>query len=119
MGGQAGKPAQSMSADLYGAVLMYTGNCIYSALNKALRDENRSLVKKYFNYLRVLMEAFTCLPSQKATLWRGISVDLFDQYKVGSTITWWSVSSCTSDEKVARSFMQGCGGKCTLVTVLA
>jgi len=116
---QAGSPAKKMSADLYGAVLMYTGNCLYSQLNKALRDENRKAVKKYFKYLRVLMEAFEFLPSQNGKLWRGISVDLFDQYKVGSTITWWSVSSTTSDEQVARNFCGGCGGKCTLITIEA
>merc|ERR1712178_622145 len=57
------------------------------------------------------------LPEKKCTLWRGISVDLYDQYKVGSEITWWSVSSCTAAQHVAEGFMSGCGGNCTLVTV--
>merc|ERR1711920_586689 len=72
---------------------------------------------KYFAYLRLLLEALGRLPQQKKTVWRGVSVDLYDQYKVGSTITWWGVSSCTSDIKVAKNFMNGCGGKCTLLTV--
>jgi hypothetical protein len=78
------------------------------------------------------------LPQTKRTLWRGISVDLSEQYKVGSTITWWGVSSCTADEnvcarergrkwdrrkdilnnlQVARNFMNGCGGKCSFLTI--
>ena len=57
------------------------------------------------------------LPKKNVTLWRGISVDLFDQYKVGETITWWGVSSCTADESVARNFMNGCGGNCSLLIV--
>ena len=37
--------------------------------------------------------------TQARTLWRGVSVDLYDQYEEGRTVTWWSVSSCTSDEQ--------------------
>ena len=47
-------------------------------------------------------EAMKHLPQKKRTLWRGISVDLSEQYKVGSTITWWGVSSCTADESVCK-----------------
>merc|ERR1711972_99002 len=57
------------------------------------------------------------MPQQKKTLWRGIGVDLYDQYTKGSTVTWWGVSSCTADINVAKNFMNGCGGKCTLLTV--
>lgn len=59
------------------------------------------------------------LPQQSRVLWRGVSVDLFDQYKVGSTITWWGVSSTTSEQSVARNFMNGCGGKCSFLTIKA
>merc|ERR1719230_430978 len=65
----------------------------------------------------MLLEACARLPQKKVTLWRGIGVDLYDQYKVGSRIIWWGVSSCTSDEKVARNFMAGCGDGATLLTV--
>eukprot|EP00913_Durusdinium_trenchii_P019221 g18063.t1 len=59
------------------------------------------------------------LPKQKRKLWRGLSVDLHknSQYKVGNTVVWWGISSCTSDEKVAKGFAEGCGGKSTLITV--
>eukprot|EP00039_Didymoeca_costata_P018537 m.333884 g.333884 ORF g.333884 m.333884 type:complete len:688 (-) comp17240_c0_seq1:115-2178(-) len=114
---KAGKPVRSMDKELYGSILLYTGNSIYSQLNAALRSENRKAVQKYFNYLRLLFEAMDCMPKGKRTLWRGISVDLFDQYEPGKTITWWSVSSCTADKSVAQNFMNGCGSKCTLVTV--
>jgi len=114
---QVGKPKTHCSGDLYASILLYTSNAIYAALNKALREENRSAVKKYFSYLRLFMEAFNVLPQQKCQLWRGISVDLYDQYKVGTTVTWWSVSSCTSDEAVARGFAAGCGGNCTMITL--
>lgn len=114
---QSGNPRKAMEYSLYAAIMLYTSNAIYRDLNAVLRSEDRTKIKKYFSYLRMLLEALERLPQQKKTLWRGISVDLFDQYKVGSTITWWGVSSCTADIKVAKNFMSGCGGKCTLLTV--
>lgn len=116
---KAGNPKKELSKELYAAILLYTSNAIYADLNRKLREENRAAVKKYFSYLRLFLEAMAQLPQQASTLWRGISVDLFDQYKVGSTITWWGVSSCTSDQNVARNFMNGCGGKCSFLTIKA
>jgi hypothetical protein len=82
-----------------------------------LRSEDRKACVKYFDYLRLLMEAMDCMPKANRTLWRGISVDLYNEYQEGKVITWWSVSSCTADENVARNFMAGCGGSCTLLTL--
>lgn len=117
---KAGKPVKPMTMHHYGAILLYTGNAIYTELNKALRDENRTKVRKYFNYLRLFFDAMDCLPKQRRTLWRGISVDLYDnpQYAVGKTVTWWGVSSTTSDKSVAQNFAASCG-KCTMLTLEA
>jgi len=114
---KAGNPVGSMDQELYGSILLYTANAIYKQLNKALREENREEVGNYFPYLRLLFEACERLPQKKKTLWRGVGVGLYDSYKVGSVITWWGVSSCTSEEKVARDFMNGCGEEASLLTV--
>lgn len=114
---QSGGPTVHIEAHLYGALMLYTSNAIYRQLNAALRSEDRNKIKKYKPYLRLLFEALNRLPQQKRTLWRGIGVDLFDQYTVGSTITWWGVSSCTSDMQVAKNFMKGCGTACSFLTV--
>lgn len=114
---QAGNPIKHMGVDLYASILLYTGNSIYAELNRVLRSEDRKSAQKYFDYLRLFMEAMGYMPKQNRLLWRGISVDLYDQYEVGKTITWWSISSCTADENVARNFMAGCGGSCTLLTL--
>lgn len=116
-GKQSGNPTQAMDAHLYGAIMLYTSNAIYKELNTVLRSEDRTKIKRYFQYLRMFLEALGRLPQQKKTLWRGVGVDLYDQYKKGSTVTWWGVSSCTADINVAKNFMNGCGGKCTLLTV--
>ena len=114
---QAGKPVKPMDKEEYGSIMLYTSNAIYKDLNKVLREENRLGVKRYLSYLRLLFAATDKLPKNNVTLWRGIGVDLFDQYTPGSTITWWGVSSCTSDQQVARNFMNGCGGKCSFLTI--
>jgi len=116
---QAGKPTKTMAAKLYGAIMLYTSNAIYQDLNKSLRDENRAKIKRYFKYLRLFFESMDHLPKQKRQLWRGLSVDLHDnpQYKVGSTVTWWGVSSTTADINVAKNFAKGCGGNCTVITL--
>jgi len=116
---QAGSPTKKMDAKLYAAFMLYTSNAIYQDLNKCLRDQNRSKIQKYFKYMRLLFEAMDHLPKQNRTLWRGISVDLFDSsdYSVGKNIVWWSVTSTTADQNVARNFTKGCGGKCTLFTI--
>ncbi|CAJ1346422.1 unnamed protein product [Effrenium voratum] len=116
---QAGKPKRKMTDKEYGAILLYTSNAIYKDLNQTLRDNNRGKLKKYFKYLRLFFESMDALPKQKRKLWRGLQVDLHKspQYKVGSTVVWWGISSCTSDQGVAKGFAQGCGGECTLITV--
>lgn len=114
---QAGSPIRPMNKEEYGSIMLYTSNAIYRDLNKVLRDENRLGVKRYFSYLRLLFAAADALPQKNVTLWRGISVDLSQQYKEGHKIVWWGVSSCTSDQQVARNFMNGCGGDCTFLTI--
>lgn len=118
---QVGNPTKAMTAALYGAIMLYTSNAIYKQINQALRDENRSKIKQYFNYLRLFLEALERLPKQERTLWRGLGIDLFDnpQYKVGNVITWWGISSTTSDINVAKNFAKGCGGKCSVLTIKA
>eukprot|EP00933_Yihiella_yeosuensis_P060501 TRINITY_DN63259_c0_g1_i1.p1 TRINITY_DN63259_c0_g1~~TRINITY_DN63259_c0_g1_i1.p1 ORF type:complete len:488 (+),score=124.08 TRINITY_DN63259_c0_g1_i1:77-1540(+) len=116
---QVGKPVRKMTPHEYAAIMLYTSNAIYQDLNKALRDENRGKLKKYFKYLRLFFESMDALPKRKRKLWRGLSVDLHKnpQYKVGNEIVWWGVSSCTADINVAKGFAKGCGGKCTIITV--
>eukprot|EP00746_Dinoflagellata_sp_MGD_P146755 gnl/MRDRNA2_/MRDRNA2_79195_c0_seq1.p1 gnl/MRDRNA2_/MRDRNA2_79195_c0~~gnl/MRDRNA2_/MRDRNA2_79195_c0_seq1.p1 ORF type:complete len:535 (+),score=134.20 gnl/MRDRNA2_/MRDRNA2_79195_c0_seq1:92-1696(+) len=116
---QAGKPRKPMNADQYGSICLYTGNAIYTALNQALRNEDRAKIKKYFKYLRLFLDALDHLPKQKRTLWRGIGVDLHSNpnYKVGGTVTWWGVSSTTSDQNVAKNFAGGCAGDATVLTI--
>ena len=111
---RAGGPIKSMSADKYGAIVLYTGNSIYRELNRALREVHDE-VPKYLRYLRLLFEAMDAMPTRSVRLWRGIAADLYDEYEPGKVITWWSVSSTTADESVARGFMSQLGGVASLI----
>ena len=81
------------------------------AYNKALCDRREEFPGMSRCELRDLAPLCTKMMAS------GIGVDLYDTYKVGSTIVWWGVSSCASDEKAARNFMAGCGSSATFLTV--
>lgn len=37
-------------------------------------------------------------------LWRGIKLDISEQMKTNSSITWWQISSCSKQAKIAGGF---------------
>ena len=55
-------------------------------------------------YIHIFILVFVCLFN-----YLGIAADLYDEYEVGKVITWWTVSSTTADEAVARGFMSQLG----------
>ncbi|MFD8024764.1 ADP-ribosyltransferase domain-containing protein [Streptomyces lavendulae] len=106
-----------LSADAIAALYLYTcESAFYREINAVLRSPDRTRVTPYLPYLRLLFSAVSGLPAHTQPLWRGVSLDLRAQYPVGRTITWWGVSSCTSELNVARSFL-GSRGKRTLFEV--
>ncbi|WP_030299757.1 ADP-ribosyltransferase domain-containing protein [Streptomyces katrae] len=114
---RADETAGSMSADAIAALYLYTcESAFYREINAVLRSPDRTKVVPYLAYLRLLFSAVSGLPAHTRPLWRGVSLDLRAQYPVGGTVTWWGVSSCTSELSVARSFL-GSRGKRTLFEV--
>ncbi|MFE4215292.1 ADP-ribosyltransferase domain-containing protein [Streptomyces sp. NPDC056844] len=106
-----------LSADAVAALHLYTcESAFYREINAVLRSPDRTKVVPYLPYLRLLFSAVSRLPAHTAPLWRGVSLDLRAQYPLGRTVTWWGVSSCTSEAAVARSFL-GSRGKRTLFEV--
>ncbi|MFH8935263.1 ADP-ribosyltransferase domain-containing protein [Streptomyces griseosporeus] len=106
-----------LSADAIAALHLYTcESAFYREINRVLRSPDRSRLTPYLPYLRLLFSAVSELPAYTQPLWRGVSLDLRAQYPLGRTVTWWGVSSCTSELKVARAFL-GSRGKRTLFEV--
>ncbi|MBO1330133.1 ADP-ribosyltransferase domain-containing protein [Streptomyces sp. VRA16 Mangrove soil] len=115
--GAAGARSGRLSADTIAALYLYTcESAFYREINAVLRSPDRSKIVPYLPYLRLLFSAVEQLPARTAPLWRGVPLDLRAQYPVGRTVTWWGVSSCTSQVGVARAFLGG-RGKRTLFEV--
>ncbi|MCX5195619.1 ADP-ribosyltransferase domain-containing protein [Streptomyces sp. NBC_00249] len=114
---RADETSSGLSADAIAALYLYTcESAFYREINAVLRSPDRTRVTPYLPYLRLLFSAVSGLPAHTQPLWRGVSLDLRAQYPVGRTVTWWGVSSCTSERNVARSFL-GSRGKRTLFEV--
>ena len=84
--------------------------CLYYVLNNLLRSANRTKLKPWFSYLKLVLTALHKLPSERNVIWRGVNVDLHREYEVGKSYVWWAFSSCTlslavleSDEFLGRS----------------
>mmetsp|Transcript_152865 Transcript_152865/g.292767 ORF Transcript_152865/g.292767 Transcript_152865/m.292767 type:complete len:717 (+) Transcript_152865:65-2215(+) len=108
----------SLTVEEAAAIHLYTTNHLYKKLNEALRHDDRKMVTQYFLYLRLLLCALRKLPATSSKLYRGVALDLSAQYAKGSEVTWWAVSSCTPDIKVANSFSAG-KGRATLFMITA
>ncbi|CAF4384707.1 unnamed protein product [Rotaria sp. Silwood2] len=91
------------------AIFLYTmeweprDECLYYVLNKILRTENRQKLKPWYSYLRLILNALQKLPPQKLTVWRGVPLDLNQQYEIGKRYVWWAFSSCTRSLAVLES----------------
>lgn len=108
---------EELSADAISALYLYTcESAFYREINAVLRSPDRERLVPYLPYLRLLFSAVAALPAQTQPLWRGVALDLRSQYPVGRTVTWWGVSSCTSDLGVARAFL-GNRGRRTMFEV--
>ncbi|MEV6250131.1 ADP-ribosyltransferase domain-containing protein [Streptomyces sp. NPDC051742] len=106
-----------LSADAISALYLYTcESAFYREINAVLRSSDRERLVPYLPYLRLLFSAVAALPARTQPLWRGVALDLRSQYPTGRTVTWWGVSSCTSELGVARGFL-GSRGKRTLFEV--
>ncbi|MFD7455645.1 MULTISPECIES: ADP-ribosyltransferase domain-containing protein [unclassified Streptomyces] len=116
---RADEPAGGgLSAEAIAALYLYTcESAFYREINAVLRSPDRSRLVPYLPYLRLLFAAVSQLPTRTEPLWRGVALDLRAQYPLGRTVTWWGVSSCTSEPNVARAFL-GSRGKRTLFEVV-
>ncbi|MGE7437111.1 ADP-ribosyltransferase domain-containing protein [Kitasatospora sp. NPDC001175] len=115
---RADEATGGLSADAIAALYLYTcESAFYREINAILRSPDRTRLVPYLPYLRLLFSAVSQLPVRTEPLWRGVPLDLRAQYPLGRTVTWWGVSSCTSQLGVAKAFL-GSRGKRTLFEVV-
>ena len=117
-------PADGLSIDESASIRLFTmawqpkDQCLYIALNKTLRSENRELLKDWFLYLKLIISALLKLPSLSCHLFRGVKLDFSQQYPKGDKPVWWGFSSCTdSVDVLERKDFLGKTGSRTLFEI--
>jgi hypothetical protein len=107
------------------SIMLYTmdwepsDECLYIVLNATLRMKDRKKLKPWFLYIRLLFTALDHLPSTSGrSLFRGVKLDLSNEYPLGKTFVWWGFSSCTVSMGVLQSgLFLGQTGERTMFTI--
>ncbi|CAF3281854.1 unnamed protein product [Rotaria socialis] len=86
---------ESASIMLYSIDWKPQENSFNLILNRTLRDENRERLKPWYLYLKLFMKSLSKLPSIHCYVYRGVQIDLSNEYPQGKTFTWWGFSMCT------------------------
>lgn len=99
-----------LTQDESAAIYLYTMDTpLYSALNSALRDENRVALKTWFPFLKLFITALEKLPSLQSIVWRGVAGDVGSNFIENDVKTWWSVTSCSKANNVVEMFLSDKG----------
>ncbi|CAF1517408.1 unnamed protein product [Adineta steineri] len=117
-------PPDGLTQDESASIMLYSmewephAKCLYFALNAALRTEDRRKLKPWFSYLKLILTALEKLPSTGCNVFRGVNLDLSEQYTEGKTFVWWGFSSCTTSMGILENeqFL-GKTGQRTLFTI--
>ncbi|CAF4184387.1 unnamed protein product, partial [Rotaria sordida] len=98
-----------LSHDQSAAVYIYTmewgETTLYRVLNNALRAENREALIIWFPYLKLFNTALDLLPTVKEVVWRGVPIDIGENFTKDQIVTWWSFNSCSSSVNVIKTFL--------------
>ena len=119
------QPKNGLTIDESSSIALYSmewnppEESFYIILNKSLRDLNRIKLRPWFRFLRLFFTALSKLPLAKhRIIFRGVKLDLRDQYKEGESIVWWGFSSCTKTLGVLENEQfVGMSGTRTLFTI--
>ncbi|CAF1328247.1 unnamed protein product [Adineta steineri] len=110
-------PADSLTEEESAAIYLYTMDSpLYGKLNSVMRSTHINHLKPYFLYLKLFCTALRKLPSEKATVWRGIRANISSTYVKGNYIVWHSPSSGSTDASVVTNFLDK-NSKCTLFQI--
>jgi hypothetical protein len=120
----ANPPPDKLTIDQSAAIKLYSmqwapkEKCLFVVLNTTLRNEDRDQLTPWFLYLKLFLTALAHLPSSPKVVYRGVKLDLREDYKEGRTVTWWSFSSCTRTMGVLQNkqFLGSTGAR-TLFTI--
>jgi hypothetical protein len=95
-------PADGLTCDQSASIMLCTirwqplDQCLSFVLNTTLRSKDRQKLKPWFLYLKLLLTSLCRLPSIHRIVYRGIQLDVSQQYPKNKTIIWWDFSLCTT-----------------------
>jgi hypothetical protein len=105
-------PHAHLSSDESALIRLYTlkwfprQSSFYFILNEALRSQNRNELLPWFLYLRLFIFALSKLPlASHPIIYRGIKMELTEEFPKGKTFIWWAFSSSTSSIEVLERFL--------------
>ena len=80
-----------LTEDEIAAIYLYTaqwtsGVSLFTALNNALRTEDRNAVRPFFPYLRLLLGGLRKLPVVNRPVFRGVKLPLYKDYTKGKKV---------------------------------
>ncbi|CAF1202632.1 unnamed protein product [Adineta steineri] len=117
-------PPDDLTQDESASIMLYSmewkphKECLYFALNAALRSEDRRELESWFSYLKLILTALEKIPSTRCHVFRGVNLDLTNQYIQGKRFVWWGFSSCTTSiEILENQQFLGRTGQRTLFTI--
>ncbi len=103
-------PPDGLTFDESAAIRLYTIEweqphpSLYSMLNTTLKKSDHHALRPYFKYLKLFLTALVKLPSAPLqTVWRGVNKDLSKDFPRGTSVIWWSFSSCTTSLTVLEN----------------
>ncbi|CAF1195472.1 unnamed protein product [Didymodactylos carnosus] len=106
------KPEDGLSQDESASIMLYSMEWIphetsfYFIFNSILRSEHRSQLIPWFLYLRLVINALSKLPwTSHRIIYRGIKMDMGNEFPEGKIFFWWGFSSCTSSINVLENFL--------------
>lgn len=119
------QPPDGLTINESAAIRLYTMEwhkphpSLYSKLNFALRNTDRDSLRPYFKYMKLFLTALVKLPcAAPTTVWRGLTLNMSEDFPPGTTVTWWSFSSCTTQLPVLENNLYlGKAGERTLFSV--
>ncbi|CAM2727446.1 unnamed protein product [Rotaria socialis] len=118
------QPKDGLTIDQSASIMLYTyestphEDSLYVKLNEILRSEQRQNLIPWFRYLRLILTALACLPSECCSVFRGIRNNSSTDYPEGKSFVWWGFSSCTSSVNVLENALFfGKTGKRTLFEI--
>jgi hypothetical protein len=103
------KPKDNLTTDESASIMLYSlewkprENSFYVILNNILRTEDEEKVKPWKLYLKLFVSSLEKLPAVSQTIYRGIKLNLSEQYPQGKQFVWWGFSSCTTSIQVLQS----------------